>query len=245
QVQAALLALGVPTIAVHGFSMNNFKRSEDQQRHLFHIISRTCQSICGNWEFYRNKKWKLKLPGALDLFPEELHKLTAKVELLTHQERPEAQIFYCGPYGSKTQMTRMALTLCHAVRDGLLEPSDITERLIDRYHEIQDGPPVEFFLRTSGENRLSDFLTWQSERALFYFEPKNFPDIVVWDMFKMLLFYSASLSSRKRLEDGYLRTRKQKEVPRSAEQRLKERKFQSWLETKRQAYLRRLAGDDL
>ncbi|CAN8029046.1 unnamed protein product [Ixodes persulcatus] len=245
KVQAAVLALGMRQSFVYIFSVHNFSRPEEQKVHLFNHINRAYDSICNNWEFYQKKEWSFKTRGDLELFPKEVHKRAAKMELLTHQTRAKSKIFSCAPYESRHQITRMAITLCHAVRDGRLEPSDITEHLIDRYNEIEDCPQVECYLRTSGERRLSGFMTWQIDRAAIYFEKKNIPDLGYWDMFKMMLHYSASSSSRKRLHDCYVKARNRTEQKCSAAQRLKERKFQSWLETKRQAYLRRLAGDDL
>ncbi|CAN7980963.1 unnamed protein product [Ixodes pacificus] len=243
-VQAALLALGVRESFVYTFSVRNFDRPEEQKVHLFNHMNRAYSSICNNWEFYQKKEWSFKTRGDTELFPKEVHKRAAKMELLTHQTSAKSKFHSCGPYESRHQVTRMAVTLCHAVRDGLLEPSDITEHLIERYNEIEDCPQVECFLRTSGEQRLSDFMTWQTDRAAIYFEKKNIPDLGYWDMFKMMLHYSAFSSSRKRLDECYVKARNCTEQRCSAAQRLKGRKFQSWLETKRQAYLQRLAGDD-
>ncbi|KAM7314403.1 dehydrodolichyl diphosphate synthase complex subunit SPAC4D7.04c [Ixodes scapularis] len=245
QVQAAVLALGVRESFVFTFSVRNFGRPEEQRVDLFNHMNRSFDSICNNWEFYQKKEWSFRTRGDIERFPKELHKRAAKMELLTHQTSAKSNIYSCGPYESRHQITRMAVTLCHAVRDGLLEPSDITPYLIDAYNEIEDCPHVECYLRTSGERRLSDFMTWQTDRAAIYFEKKNYPDIGYWDMFKIMLHYSASWSSRKRLDDCYIEARSRTEQRCSAAQRLKERKFQSWLEARRQAYLRRLVGDDL
>lgn len=242
--QATVIALGILQSSVHIFSVKNLMRPEDQKRHLFKLMGVIAGNIVKNWELYQKKRWSVRVPGDLDLLSDGPRKRIATAELLTHQRRAEAEIFYGASYQSQHQMTRMALTLCHAVKEGLLEPRDITARLIDRYIEIEDGPMIDCFLRTSGERRLSDFMTWQSERAAIYFQTKNFPDFVLLDMFKMMLHYSASSSSRKRLEDCYLKVRNRTERRFGVAERLKERKFQSWLEAKRQAHLRLFAGSD-
>ncbi|CAN7938984.1 unnamed protein product, partial [Ixodes hexagonus] len=192
-----MLALGIRRTNVYIFTMNNFRRREDQVWHILDIISRIYDSICKNWQFYHKKGSSVKFPGYLDLFPEEAHRPAAKAELMLHNKSSEFQLSYCAPYLSRHQGARMALALCHAVRDGLLEPRDITERLIDLYNEIEDCPAIDCMLRAAGEHRLSDFLTWQSERAYIFFETKRLPDIAMWDIFKMMLHYSATPSSRK------------------------------------------------
>ena len=61
------------------------------------------------------------------------------------------------------------------VKEGKLDPSAIDERTIES-HLYRDLPPVDFMIRTSGEERLSNFLLWQCAYAEFYFTPTLFPD---------------------------------------------------------------------
>ncbi|CAN8011339.1 unnamed protein product [Ixodes pacificus] len=89
----------------------------------------------------------------------------------------------------------MALKFCRAVRDGLLEPSDITEDLIDEYNKIEDAPDVDFLLRTSGERRLSDFLLLQSNYSLIQVQRKYFPECTPRDVWRALLSYSQNSSA--------------------------------------------------
>ncbi|CAN7940201.1 unnamed protein product, partial [Ixodes pacificus] len=121
-VQAAVLALGVRESFVFTFSLRNFHRPEEQKVHIFNHLNRAHDSVCNNWEFYQKKEWSFKTRGDLELFPKEVHKRAAKMELLTHQTSAKSNVYSCGPYESRHQITRMAVTLCHAVRDGLLEP---------------------------------------------------------------------------------------------------------------------------
>ncbi|CAN8029045.1 unnamed protein product [Ixodes persulcatus] len=89
----------------------------------------------------------------------------------------------------------MALKFCRAVKDGLLEPSDITEDLIDDYNKIEDAPDVDFLLRTSGERRLSDFLLLQSNYSLIHVERKYFPECTPRDVWRALLSFSENSSA--------------------------------------------------
>ncbi|KAM7284961.1 putative undecaprenyl pyrophosphate synthetase [Ixodes scapularis] len=99
----------------------------------------------------------------------------------------------------------MALTFCRAVRDGLLEPSDITEDLIDEYNKIEDAPDVDFLLRTSGERRLSDFLLLQSNYSLIQVERKYFPECTPRDVWRALLSFSQNSSAPQGLPAHHLR----------------------------------------
>ncbi|CAN8014540.1 unnamed protein product [Ixodes persulcatus] len=121
-VQAAVVALGVRESFVFTFSVRNLDRPEEQKVHIFNHMNRAYDSICNNWEFYQKKEWSFKTRGDTELFPKEVHKRAAMMELLTHQISAKSKFHFCGPYESRHQVTRMAVTLCHAVRDGLLEP---------------------------------------------------------------------------------------------------------------------------
>lgn len=66
---------------------------------------------------------------------------------------------------------------------------DITPQLIDEYMNIEDAPETEMLTRTSGEARLSDFILWQSDFAMLYFEPKNMPEVGLLDYVKAIIHY--------------------------------------------------------
>ncbi|EEC03062.1 undecaprenyl pyrophosphate synthetase, putative [Ixodes scapularis] len=66
---------------------------------------------------------------------------------------------------------------------------DITPQLIDEYMNIEDAPETEMLTRTSGEARLSDFILWQSDFAMLYFEPKNMPEVGLFDYVKAIIHY--------------------------------------------------------
>lgn len=73
-----------------------------------------------------------------------------------------------------------------------LLPRDINEELIGGYQDIDDIREVDLVFRTSGENRLSEFLLFQSGYSFIKFEQKLFPDFGFWDIIKVFMRYPAS-----------------------------------------------------
>ncbi|HET6149075.1 MAG TPA: polyprenyl diphosphate synthase [Polyangia bacterium] len=79
-------------------------------------------------------------------------------------------------YGGREAIVAAACKLARAVSDGRLRPEDITETLIDGTLDTRALPPVDLLIRTSGEQRLSNFLLWEGAYAELYFTPVLWPD---------------------------------------------------------------------
>ncbi|KAM7291251.1 dehydrodolichyl diphosphate synthase complex subunit DHDDS-like [Ixodes scapularis] len=109
---------------------------------------------------------------------------------------------------------------------------------------IEDAPETEMLTRTSGEARLSDFILWQSDFAMLYFEPKNMPEVGLFDYVKAIIHYQIlcqfdriTRQSHRRVEDARGKTQ-------DAAQFLRQRMFLKRVETDRVSYLERLAVGD-
>jgi undecaprenyl diphosphate synthase len=79
-------------------------------------------------------------------------------------------------YGSQAEILRATRLLAEQVRDGLIESSDITEQMMDSVLDTADLPPPDLVIRTSGEQRLSNFLMWQAAYAELMFVDTLWPD---------------------------------------------------------------------
>ena len=79
-------------------------------------------------------------------------------------------------YGSQAEILRATRLLAEQVRDGVIESSDITEHMIESVLDTADLPPPDLVIRTSGEQRLSNFLMWQAAYAELMFVDTLWPD---------------------------------------------------------------------
>jgi undecaprenyl diphosphate synthase len=90
----------------------------------------------------------------------------------------------CVNYGGRAEIADAVSAIAHDVASGVLKPGSVNERTIQKYLDEPDLPDVDLFLRSSGEQRLSNFLLWQSAYAEFVFMDTLWPDVdrrTLWD----------------------------------------------------------------
>jgi trans,polycis-decaprenyl diphosphate synthase len=83
---------------------------------------------------------------------------------------------YCVNYGGRAEITESAREIARLVEAGRLKPDRISESTISRHMQRPDIPDVDLFLRTSGEQRSSNFMLWQAAYAEYIFQDKLWPD---------------------------------------------------------------------
>ena len=79
-------------------------------------------------------------------------------------------------YGGQDEIARAVQRILQDVRDGTCSPEDVSPALIGRYLDTADFPDPDLIIRTSGEQRLSNFLLWQCAYAEFVFMPQHWPE---------------------------------------------------------------------
>jgi trans,polycis-decaprenyl diphosphate synthase len=83
---------------------------------------------------------------------------------------------YCVNYGGRTEIAEAARKIGQEVAAGRIEPDGISEETVAEHLQRPDIPDVDLFIRTSGEQRASNFLLWQSAYAEYVFQDKLWPD---------------------------------------------------------------------
>ena len=94
-------------------------------------------------------------------------------------------------YGSRDEIVRAVQRIAADVRVGKMEPEDITSEVISSYLDTHDIPDPDLLIRTSGEERLSNFLLWQLAYSEFYFTDVLWPDFTKEDLVKAIEQYNA------------------------------------------------------
>jgi undecaprenyl diphosphate synthase len=166
------LELGVGWISAYAFSTENWKRSPDEVRFLMgfnrDVIRRRRDEMHElgvriRWAGRRPKLWK----SVIDEL-EEAERLTAKNSKLT--------LTMCVNYGGRAEIADAVSAIAREVKAGLINPDKIDERTIARHLDEPDMPDVDLFVRSSGEQRTSNFLLWQSAYAEMVFLDTLWPD---------------------------------------------------------------------
>jgi undecaprenyl diphosphate synthase len=166
------LELGVGWLSAYAFSTENWRRSPEEIRFLMNfnrdVIRRRRDEMNDmgvriRWAGRRPKLWRSVIEEL-----EACEKLTAKNSKLT--------VTMCVNYGGRAEITDAVGAIAQQVADGKLDPKKITEKTIKKYLDEPDMPDVDLFVRSSGEQRLSNFLLWQSAYSEFVFLPTLWPD---------------------------------------------------------------------
>ena len=166
------LELGIGHISAYAFSTENWKRSPEEVRFLMgfnrDVIRRRRDEMNEmgvriRWAGRRPKLWASVIKEL-----EEAEALTAKNKKLT--------LTMCVNYGGRAEITDAAAAMARDVKSGKLNPEKIDERMFHRYLDEPDMPDVDLFVRSSGEQRTSNFLLWQSAYAELVFLDTLWPD---------------------------------------------------------------------
>lgn len=166
------IEIGVRWISAYAFSTENWRRSPDEVRFLMgfnrDVLRRRRDEMHAlgvrvRWAGRRPKLWRSVISEL-----EEAERLTAGNSVLT--------LVMCVNYGGRAEIADAVGRIARDVRDHRLEPGRITEKTIGRYLDEPDMPDVDLFIRTSGEQRTSNFLLWQSAYAELAFVDTRFPD---------------------------------------------------------------------
>ncbi len=167
------IELGVGWVSAYAFSTENWKRSPDEVRYLMgfnrDVIRRRRDEMHAlgvrvRWAGRRPRLWRSVVREL-----EEAEELTRGNDVCT--------LTMCVNYGGRAEIADAARLLALDVAAGRVDPSRVDERVLARYLDEPDMPDVDLFLRTSGEQRTSNFLLWQSAYAELVFLDVLWPDV--------------------------------------------------------------------
>lgn len=166
------IELGITHISAYAFSTENWKRSPDEVKFLMgfnrDVIRRRRDEmnelgVRVRWAGQRKRLWK----SVIDEL-ETAEELTKNNTTLT--------LTMCVNYGGRAEIAEAARKIAKQVQERKLDPDKIDERLFAKYLDEPDMPDVDLFVRSSGEQRTSNFLIWQSAYAEMVFLDTLWPD---------------------------------------------------------------------
>ncbi|MEY4411713.1 MAG: hypothetical protein RLZ69_1287, partial [Actinomycetota bacterium] len=184
-VVAGAIQAGVKHLTVYAFSTENWKRSPDEVRFLMgfnrEVLRRRRDQLNSwgvrvRWAGRRPKLWASVITEL-----QEAERLTAKNSTLT--------LTMCVNYGSRIELVDAFNEIAEQVANGKLKPGSITEKTVQRHLLTADLPDVDLFVRSSGEQRASNFLLWQSAYAEFVFLDTLWPDFTRKDLWNAIEIY--------------------------------------------------------
>ena len=175
--------LDIRIVTLYGFSTENYKRSDKEVQYLMDLILRKLRQYQID-PVIKKEKVRINVLGQRNNLSDEMVEEIAKTEELTRNHDRFLLNIVIG-YGGRAEIVDAVRKIGEEIRDGNLLPEEIDENIFESYLYTEGIPDPDLIIRTSGEERLSGFLLWQSAYSELYFTE------VYWPAFRMIDFWRA------------------------------------------------------
>ena len=189
-VREALTAageVGVKFLTLYAFSTENWNRPKEEIAALMDLL---VQSIYREVDELNKKGVKLQTIGDIDILPSSCQSALNEAIDRT-KNNTSITLILALSYSSRWEISKAVQKMANQVVEGKLLPETINEDLISSYLSTADYPDPELLIRTSGENRVSNFLMWQMAYTELYFTETLWPDFKKEHFYKAILDYQS------------------------------------------------------
>lgn len=171
-------------LSLYVFSTENFDRPKDEVNYLMELFLKWFKTV---EKEYKKENIKVYFSGRKEYLKKEILEAMNILEEKT-KNNTGLVVNFCLSYGGRAEIVDATKKIAKMVVDNRIDIDDIDEKLFSQnlYHEL---PDVDFLIRTSGENRISNFMLWQISYAEFYFPKTYFPDFTIDELKKSFLEY--------------------------------------------------------
>lgn len=179
--------MGIKYLTVYAFSTENWNRPKDEVDALMKLLRnymKTCLKTAAKNDM------KIRVIGDLGRLDDDIRGRIAELEEAT-KDNKGLNFQIAINYGSRDEMARAARRLAEDCVSGKIRPEEIDETVFERYLDTHDIPDPDLLIRTSGEQRLSNYLLWQLAYTEFYFTDVLWPDFTKEELVKAVAQYNA------------------------------------------------------
>ena len=178
--------LGVKYLTVYAFSTENWKRSREEVEGLMKLFRSYLKKCIRSAE---KNKMRVKVIGDISAFDSDIQE---KIHRLEDFSKDYDELFFqiALNYGSRDEIVRGVRRLAQDAVDGKLKPEEIDEHVFENYLDTAGIPDPDLLIRTSGEQRLSNYLLWQLAYTEFYFTDVAWPDFHKPELLKAIEKYN-------------------------------------------------------
>lgn len=178
--------MGIKYLTVYAFSTENWKRPKDEVDALMKLLRdylKTCIKRANK------NNMKVRVIGDVTGLSEDLQQKIAELEEAS-KNNTGINFTIALNYGSRDEMIRSMKQMADDLSEGKISKEDITEENFKRYLDTRELPDPDLLIRTSGEERLSNFLLWQLAYTEFYFTDVLWPDFNKKELKKAIEYYN-------------------------------------------------------
>ncbi len=173
-------------LTLYAFSIENWKRSVDEVNDLMtllrHYVKREAPILHEN-------NIRMRFIGEMENLAPDIQQDLKAVEELTGRNTG-LTVSMAISYGARQEIATAMRRIAKEIAAGSLAPGAVNEQLVARYLHTADTPDPDLLIRTGGEERLSNFLLWQSAYTELYFTDKLWPDFTAADLDEAVEDYS-------------------------------------------------------
>lgn len=179
--------IGIKIVTVYAFSADNYQRSNEEIEELMDMFEKKFKMISKDERIHRNKI-KIRAIGKTEMLPDNVREAIAIAEKATEGYSDYLLNLAVG-YGGRLEIVEACRKIASKVSEGVISPSDVDEDMI-RSHLYTNGiPDPDLIVRTSGEERLSGFLLFQSAYSELYFCESYWPEFREIDFLRAVRTY--------------------------------------------------------
>jgi undecaprenyl diphosphate synthase len=185
QTVEASAELGIKYLTLYAFSTENWNRPKLEVQTLMKLLVKALKKEI---KTLQDNNIKLSAIGCLDDLPKKAHRELLDVIDKT-KNNSNMTLTLALSYGSRQEIVNVIKELSLKVKNNIISPESIDESIINNHLYTQNLPDVDLLIRTSGEQRISNFLLWQIAYAELYFTDILWPDFKKEDLYEALINY--------------------------------------------------------
>ena len=178
--------MGIKYLTVYAFSTENWKRPQEEVDALMKLLSKYLDDFKKRSD---TDDMRLRIIGDKTGLNDEIRAKIAELEEYT-KDNQGLNFTIAINYGSRDEMVRAMKKVALDIKDGKVSPEDISEEMFENYLDTIGIPDPDLLIRTSGEQRLSNYLLWQLAYTEFYFTDVLWPDFSREDLEQAVIAYN-------------------------------------------------------
>lgn len=185
EVSEACAKLGVKYLTLYAFSTENWNRPLAEVTGLMTLFA---QTIMKEMDTFFKNDIRLNAIGDLERLPESNYKMLKETVDAT-KDNKRMTLTLALSYSGRWDLMQASRRMAADAAAGIIKPEEITQDTINNYLSTAGIPDPELLIRTSGEERISNFLLWQLAYSELYFTPKYWPDFHEAELYEAILNY--------------------------------------------------------
>jgi len=176
---------GITPLTLYAFSTENWNRPKNEVDKLMNLL---VSSLKKEFKMLHKNDIKLGAIGNLEELPEKAYKELSEVIEKT-KDNKKLVLTLALSYGSRSEIVKTIKEIAEKVKNNIISIESIDDSIINEHLYTRNLPDVDLLIRTSGEQRISNFLLWQIAYAELYFTDVLWPDFKKEDLYKAILNY--------------------------------------------------------